>query len=94
MVGEPRDSHPKTRRVACPAPGCGKHIELPTSRCNLGDQAKLTGWEPILSHIGSVLWLCPEHFAECQVLAKKLVELCGGDADAYLPEFVRERKRG
>lgn len=48
-----------------------------------------TGMTMVLTHHGGIIWLCPACYAKAKAAAKLLIDICGGDKDVYLPNFVR-----
>lgn len=48
-----------------------------------------TGMIAVLTHTGNIIWMCPACHTKARTAAKTLVDLCGGDKNVYLPNFVR-----
>ena len=72
-----------------------------TYRCPCGEQrtseelsavARIqsdTGLVAVLTHHGGLIWMCSACHKKACALASKLVAVCGGDKDVYLPNFVK-----
>lgn len=72
------------KTIKCTA--CGRKTEVEQG-LSVGAQMNATGYHPVMTYSGGILWVCPEDWGKVQELAHKLYELLGSD-DLYFPNLM------
>lgn len=71
-------------RITCP---CSKDSKKITKTNSVGDIVEGTGFSSVLTHVGKIIYLCPECNQEARYLASKLLSVVK-DKNLYFPSLI------
>ena len=73
-------------------PGCGASVDMPPG-VSVGAQHRQTGFIPLFTHTGSILWVCPTCHGKVHQLAIGIAAILGeGARHIYFPSLLKERR--